>query len=103
MSSIFATAPMSPAMISALPCAPCPADGTRAELDGLLVVADEDLRLAGHFALMHAENREFSDERIGRDLEHVRQQRPAEVVDVVEVLLVLALADHERLGVAFLR
>lgn len=44
-----------------------------AEFHGLFVVADEDLRVAAAPALVHAEQREFADKRIGRHLEDVRQ------------------------------
>ena len=51
-----------------------------AELDRLFVVADEDLRLPAALALVNAEDRQLADERIGRHLEHVRQQRLVRIV-----------------------
>ena len=44
------------------------------QLDRLLVMPDEDLRLPGDLPLVHAEDRELADERVGGDLEHVREQ-----------------------------
>ena len=42
------------------------------DLDGLAGVADEQLRAGLHRALVHAEDAELADERVDRDLEHVR-------------------------------
>jgi hypothetical protein len=42
------------------------------DLERLARVADEQLRAGAHRALVHAEHAEPADERIDRDLEHVR-------------------------------
>ena len=43
------------------------------DLERLAAVADEELRVARHRALVHAEDAELADERIDHDLEHVRE------------------------------
>ena len=43
------------------------------DLERLAAVADEELRVARHRALVHAEDAELADERIHHDLEHVRE------------------------------
>jgi hypothetical protein len=42
-------------------------------LNGLASVADVELRVLGHGALVHAEDAELADERVHDDLEHVRE------------------------------
>ena len=44
-----------------------------ADLERLASVADEELRVARHRALVHAEYAELADEGIDDDLEHVRE------------------------------
>ncbi len=43
------------------------------DLEGLAAAADEQLRVLGDRALVHAEDAELADVRIDHDLEHVRQ------------------------------
>ena len=43
------------------------------DLERLSAVADEELRVLGDRALVHAEDAELADERIHDDLEHVRE------------------------------
>ena len=44
-----------------------------ADLERLAAVADEELRVLGHRALVHAEDAELADERVDHHLEHVRE------------------------------
>src|SRR5689334_3455012 len=74
-----------------------------AELDRFLIVPDERLRCAGTFPLMHAKNRQFSDEWIGRNLEHMCQQWPIGILVVGEWPFVRSLAIEKWPQVSFQR
>ncbi len=69
-------------------------------MNGLRAVADEELRIARHGSLMHAEDAELADERIHDDLEHVREHVLARVGLGTEFdgIIAFALAEQRRIA-----
>jgi hypothetical protein len=72
-----------------------------AEFHGFLGVADDDVSAAGGLALVHAEDGQFADERVGGDFEDMGQQGFAGIFAIVERFLVRAIAGEEGTEVAF--
>ena len=71
------------------------------ELDRLARVAHEQLRARPHRALVHAEDAELADERIDRDLEHVRDDVLRRIRAHGDALGRVAFALQERRRIAF--
>ena len=71
------------------------------DLERLAAVVDEQLRVAAHRALVHAEHAELAHERIVDDLEHVGQHVPVRVRARRHRLVAAVLAAHEGRRVAF--
>ncbi len=74
-----------------------------ADLERLAAVADEELRVPGDRALVHAEDAELAHERIHHDLEHVREHVLGRIGLGVELDRGRALALGEERRVAFRR
>ena len=74
-----------------------------ADLERLAAVADEELRVLGDRALVHAEDAELADERVHHDLEDVREDVLRGIGLRAELLRGLALALHEERRIALER
>ncbi len=99
-SSTFAIAAISPARPRELRRGLCPACGTCADAHGLFLIVDEQVLLGLHRALMHAEDTQTPDERIGDHAEDVREHLARGVRRGVPVVLValgrVALEELDR-------
>ena len=75
------------------------------DLERLAPVADEELRVLGHRALVHAEDAELADERVDDDLEHVREHVLGRVRLGAELLgrIALALVEQRRVALGRVR
>ena len=66
-----------------------------ADLEGLAAIADVEQAVLGHRSLVDAKHAHLADERIDRDLEHVREHVPRRVGRCGERLGIGPLAAQE--------
>ena len=102
ISSTLATAAMSPGIACAISMCSLPLSLNRcADLERLLAVVDEQLRVLAHGALVDAEHAELADERIVDDLEHVGDHVRVRIGPRVDRRGVVAAALDERRRIGF--